>query len=143
MSTKKLQIDLFAPEKEQIIGVDIVDGVYTVYIHSDAEKELVDTVLGSLDLYNRDDHFTITQRVLTLPINKQLHFIQYVLDNYVTLYSNDPRSLIVDIFLAQSDFNLLRRVLLSCAVDSKTKIKEYENQLEIKIVNEFPNHFGW
>ena len=117
----------------------IVKDQYTYYAYSPQEEtDLMNSILKNIDLKNKDELFSVTDKVLNLPINEQIHFIHCVVDTMYELSGDSITNTNIEKFLAQKVFNIHRSVI-DDVIDSddinKTKNSENEKMLNIKIID--------
>lgn len=124
----------------------IVDEVFTFYCGiSNDENDLMNNILNNIDLRNKAELFSITNNVLSLPFNKQLYFINSVLNSHYNLTNKSIITDNIEHFLAQKCFNIHREVIM-LLVDNdadqtddtnfaiwKFKIDKLEKKLGIKL----------
>ena len=113
--------------KKNNVENTIVDEVFTLYCGiSDDEVNLMNDILNNTDLRSKAELFNITNKVLSLPINKQLYFINCVLNSHFSLTNKSVISDNVMLFLAQKCFNLHREVIM-LLVDNDADQTDYTN----------------
>jgi len=113
----------------------IVDNCYTYYTDSTQEElNLMNSILDGVKLDNKKDLLSTIDKVLELPINKQIHFVHAVLDKLYTLSSDTEENKNIESFLANKSFDKHRHTIM-CFVSNPEKLKMYEKKLGIRLVD--------
>ena len=121
-------------------------GIYCYYIDSPQDEiDFTDSVLdgenvfSSTELDKKEDLKKLTDKVLSLPIEQQLHFIHCVLNE---MYSYGDDTILNDNltkFLSQRAFSETREFMLTIVdndIDEKERLKKlskFENEFGIKM----------
>jgi len=144
-----------ATEGKVVIENTIVDGVFTNYcgIPKD-EIDLANRMFdGDVNFNDFDKLSSVTENVLKLPMNEQLHFVHWLLENY-SLSEKSEKTSNIEKFLDRKAFYKHRDVFMTLADDDgyyykdghHVKFKEtdnranaiakFEEELNIKIVED-------
>ena len=86
----------------------IIDGTFTLNSGQDSElsedqKNYVDNLLADIDINEKNSHLKLVEKVINLPIDKQLHVIYAILDNFYTLSSD---SQVLEILIEQGKITM-------------------------------------
>lgn len=120
----------------------IIEGTYSYYYESPQEEiELTNSILKDVNLENKEELLKSTEKILELPVDKQMHIIHCVLDTMYKLSDETGKNDNIASFLAQKVFSTYREILGLIVNDDLTseekieKIEFFENELNIKIID--------
>ena len=72
----------------------IKKGVYKYFPHSPKEEiDLTNSLFANVNFENKDDVFSVTEKVLNLPINEQVHVIHSIVDVMYDLSSDSKTTM--------------------------------------------------
>lgn len=112
----------------------IENGVYKYFSESPKEEiDLTNSLFSNVNFENKDEVFSVTEKVLSLPINEQVHVIHCILDVMYILSSDSKTTENIEKFLAQDVFKNHRNLIIPVLDKDTEKIKEFETLLNIKI----------
>lgn len=124
----------------------ITNGVYTYFYSIGPSQEEIELTNSVLKNSNFSDKKELSEKILKLPFNEQVHVIHYILSEMYKLEYQlpDDGNKKIEKFLALQVFND-HRALISAIVNDededdenlkKERLSEFENKFNIKIIIE-------
>ena len=111
----------------------IVDGVYTRYNGTTKDEfALMNRILEGVDLTDKASLLGITNKVLSLPLNEQIHFIEGVMEQYYTLSEDTDIVKNFGMFLSQHCFDKHREIIMVLVNDDDDDITYYKEGHKVK-----------
>ena len=113
----------------------IKKGVYKYFPNSPKEEiDLTNSLFLNVNFENKDEVFSVTEKVLNLPINEQVHVIHSIVDVMYDLSSDSETNENIGKFLAQEVFKNHRDAIYAI-VTPGSNVKKFETLLNIKIAD--------
>jgi hypothetical protein len=138
--------------KKNVLKQTIVEGVYTRYNGTTKDEfALMNSILEDVDLTDKAQVLGITNKVLSLPLNEQIHFLESVMEHYYTLSEDTDINenfgmflarfltvLVLDVTYYKDEHNKVKsKPNVVTVEDTKAyKITKLEEELGIKIVED-------
>ena len=117
----------------------IIDGVFTNFIETiQDEIELAKSILGDIKLDSKKSFLNVTDKVLNLPIEKQLYFLRYIVENSDLREDNEN---IIE-FWHQDCFKDQTRVLVALVIMSDDDADEKERISCEKTISDFQKKYN-
>jgi hypothetical protein len=120
----------------------MIDGTFTVNSAQDSElsdeqKNYVNSLLTDIDTTEKDSHLKLVEKVINLPIDKQLHVIYGILDNFYTL---SPDSQVLDILVKQGKITIPKCKTSLESLDESLEVDEYFAKFDEILKNELDEY---